>query len=115
ERVPGPSAIKHAGRKMTLEQSEISLERGDPGGLDFVRNAPLGSVVSGASDIIAESRHTIGRGRPQRADTSERGFPRRNPVIQQNLMVEQEGRHAEPGRIANAQMPTDGLAEPRRG
>ncbi len=55
-----------------------------------------------------------GAGRGQRADAGQRLLPRHHPVVEQHRVVHQEGRHAEPGGVADAEPAPQAGLEHRR-
>ena len=102
EPVPRRCAVEGARGDMRLETGEIRLEHGQFLDLERVFRTPLGGIDAGAGQERAERRRPLRLRRGLGADAGERLFARRNPVVEQHRMVDDERRQAEPGGIADA-------------
>jgi len=90
---------------MCGKRVEVGAERGQLVLLDRVPGGPEPRVLPCPGEAVAERCHRLRRGGGLRPRAGQRLLARRHPVVEQDRVVHQEGRHAEPGGVADAEAP----------
>ena len=112
--IPGIIRGQIGHRHICHQRDQIGAQKTESLGLDRVVGAPADDGERAAVEKRAEGIGLLRGGGFDRADAGNRLFPRHDPVVEEDRMIDDEGGHAKAGRIADPEASRDGGVERRR-
>ena len=92
---------------MPLQRGHIRAQLRQPLHLHRMLRLPVLDCGLAATHQRLEQRNRLGAGGRHVADDAQRLFPRGHPVVEQQRVVQEKGRHTKTGGVADAQHPRD--------
>jgi hypothetical protein len=111
DRVPG-AFFRHAAARESGEPRQVRPQNLDASGLQFVFRVPAGDLGAGLLDEAQKLCPGRLLGAPKRTDAGERRLAGRHPVVQQQRVAHQVGRHAKARGIADPEPPLEVWRQP---